>query len=741
MSNYIKITDVELTDQPSGGAPKQAQKSARHGAVPRSLASGEQQFTHEVRTKRWWSRMGKKGWLILALGMVVILISCTALALLWNGAVIAASGEEPSELWKAVVFNDWAPTVITICSAAIRTSMMMQAGLITAAISALMLESSRVSLADAPVASIERAASTGPFAIFFPAARQGNNLPGLYHLLFVIAASGIMVTSTFFSTILLSDFQTLSISGPATNITVSVAFRNDGTELRGSGVSLFKSSPATYWRYGERNDDGALSGPDIVDTGNVYRALLPSINATARTTLEYYNGPVIIANSRTFCSAPDFETLEVYNTNSDGLFGVKVDASIPIGKHLKGDTYKDAIFQMSFDCRLARIGGHYKDESHKPIYDSNLWPLTFCPGRYWDGDGFKGLSEPVKGTEYMFHVILVINSSQTIYEKYVDVDNLSPVYDKSGVWTSIQDNSSFPLFNASLCFTNVAEPAVYNATMRGQPILQEPQFNWNSIKWNTSSIRRQLGIASPAARSSAAVFTERGIMQLISFTLSSEEKLWWTVSAHGVLMESLSATLETRGWNMLNGAYLGETWSTRSPEHEQEQWTPHSAHVTLFQDILQTTEDLSRAVQEMVARLHQMAYYESENGYNLEYPVTTVSSRSTYIPLRWTGFSIVQGVIALHLVLLLTTTVLFLTRTRASSLGNAWKTVAQVVSPHTKEIGDKADRLMDDEVRERTVSTGADVFGVGIRRSADTSRVEIRPAAVRARRLLGRDRG
>ncbi|KXH60567.1 hypothetical protein CNYM01_00044 [Colletotrichum nymphaeae SA-01] len=706
MSNYIKITDVELTDQPTGGAPRQAQKSARNGAAPSASANSEQHFTHEVRTKRWWSRMGKKGWLILALGMVVIIISCTALALLWNGAVIAASGKEPTELWKAVVFNDWAPTVITICPAAIRTSMMLQVGLITAAISALMLENSRVSLADAAVVSIERAASTGPFAILFPAARQGNNLPGLYHLLFVIAALGIMVTSTFFSTILLSDFQTLSISGPATNITVSVAFRNDGTELRGSGVSLFKSSPATYWR----------------------------------TTLEYYNGPVIIANSRTFCSAPDFETLKIYNTDSDELLGVQVNASIPIGKHLKGDTYKDAVFQMRFDCRLARIGGHYKGGSRKPIYDSDLWPLTFCPGRTWDGDGFKGLSEPVKGTKYMFHGILIVNSSQTIYEQSVDVGNLSPVYGKGGVWTSIKDNSSFPLFNASLCFTNVAEPAVYNATMRGQPILQEPEFNWNSIKWNTSSIRRQLGIPRHTARSSTALFTERGIMQLISFTLSSEEKLWWTVSAHGVLMESLSVTLETRGWNMLNGAYLGETWSTRSPEHEQEQWTPHSAHVTLFQDILQTTGDVSRAAQAMVARLHQMAYYESENGYNLEYPVTTVSSRSTYIPLRWTGFSIVQGVIALHLALLLTTMVLFLTRTRASSLGNAWQTVAQVVSPHTKEIVDKADRLMDDEVRERTVSTGADVFSVGIRHSADTSRVEIRPAAVRARGLLGRDR-
>ncbi|KAJ3942932.1 uncharacterized protein N0V96_007163 [Colletotrichum fioriniae] len=465
------------------------------------------------------------------------------------------------------------------------------------------------------------------------------------------------------------------------------------------------------------------------------------MNATARTTLEYYNGPVLIANSRTFCSDPEFEILNVYNTDSDDLFGVKVDASIPIGKHLKGDTYKDAVFHMKFDCRLARIGGHYKDGSKKPIYDSDLWPLTFCPGRTWEGDGFKGLSEPVEGTEYMFHGILVVNSSQTIYEQSIDVDNLSPVYGKDGVWTSVRDNSSFPLFNASLCFTNVAEPAVYNATMRGQPILQELEFNWNSIKWNTSSIRRQLGIASPAARSSPAVFTERGIMQLESFTLSSEEKLWWTVSAHGVLMESLSATLETRGWNMLNGAYLGETWGTRSQEHEQEQWTPHSAHVTLFQDILQTTGDLSRAVQAMVERLHQMAYYESENGYNLEFPVTTVSSRSTYIPLRWTGLSIVQGVIALHIVLLLTTTVLFLTRTRASSLGNAWQAVAQVVSPHTQEIVDKADRMMDGEVKERTVSTGADVFGVWIRRSVDTSRVEIRPAAVRARRLLGRDRG
>lgn len=53
----------------------------------------------------------------------------------------------------------------------------------------------------------------------------------------------------------------------------------------------------------------------------------------------------------------------------------------------------------------------------------------------------------------------------------------------------------------------------------------------------------------------------------------------------------------------------------------------------------------------------------------------------------------------------------------------------RLVSLDTKETVDKADPMMNNEVR--AVSTGADIFGVGIRRSANTSRVEMQLAAVR----------
>ncbi|EXL69959.1 hypothetical protein FOPG_14141 [Fusarium oxysporum f. sp. conglutinans race 2 54008] len=102
-----------------------------------------------------WQSIGLFSFLSLVLGTAFTLASCGILIYLWRGADLAHDRNEP-QFWKTIATSGWAARVATICSAVIRTSIAVQVGVIAAALSAIILETTGVRFNDVPILSSER---------------------------------------------------------------------------------------------------------------------------------------------------------------------------------------------------------------------------------------------------------------------------------------------------------------------------------------------------------------------------------------------------------------------------------------------------------------------------------------------------------------------------------------------------------------------------------------------------------
>jgi hypothetical protein len=95
-----------------------------------------------------------------------------------------------------------------------------------------------------------------------------------------------------------------------------------------------------------------------------------------------------------------------------------------------------------------------------------------------------------------------------------------------------------------------------------------------------------------------------------------------------------------------------------------------------------------------------------------------------YIPVMWTHFAAVAGLLTLHFVLIAVALLLFVIKTEVSLLGNAWQAVAQVYSNDTAAAVQHGTIATDAEVRESVKSSGFHESRVVIRRSERNGRLE-----------------
>lgn len=121
----------------------------------------------------------------------------------------------------------------------------------------------------------------------------------------------------------------------------------------------------------------------------------------------------------------------------------------------------------------------------------------------------------------------------------------------------------------------------------------------------------------------------------------------------------------------------------------------HPTHVDLFQDTLITTTSPALAVQALLTRIYQIAYYQQL--VKLQSPVAaeTAFSLTATIPVQWTGFALASALIGVHSLIIVALAVQFASSTDISFVGSYYQTVAQVISPDTRPILDEADRMDD----------------------------------------------
>ncbi|KAK2669926.1 hypothetical protein RAB80_014063 [Fusarium oxysporum f. sp. vasinfectum] len=612
--------------------------------------------------------------IILTVGTGVILFSVALLIVLWQGADKARSRHHRAEFWDKIVFDDWSTRLVTICSAAIRVSMGFQIGLAAAAMAAVILETTGSCFSDTAMLSIQRASSSsaGPTDLLPTAWRHclaGRPL-GFLYLVILALTFFVALVSTLTSTIFLFDFGQDQISSPVAKNIKAVGF--DTSEIFPfNGISYWKSRPMAHWRFAESRPaemETGLRTENAVDTGDIYRAMLPFDSPQDRATLEYYAGPAVVVNQRTACFVPTLDNVGLIYKLNDGSAagGLYLNANIAVENQTDFiGTDPSNLGQIT--CRI-----HNGWLSIDPF----LLPISLCSSVANTVPIKNGTENPLSGWAYGFNSVLLVNSGSVLNgiapvsnEKTQDLsppeipkalDNLT--FRRDGPWTTAFTANGTDVFNATICYISQNLPHKYNVTMTGR-----------AVPLRT----RQLGVGISPDNTRG-----RGILDL---QVHSGPDLW------------------------------------ADPDDGRQ-------HAAVFQNILRLTGDPAQAIQAVVFRFYQMLYYDWLPNFDPTHEVKTIHAQEVLIPQHWRGFVVVMAIIVAHFVVTALTMVLFAQRTESSLLGNAWRAVSQVVSPDTQDIIRAAggEGMKDKDVEVLARSTGRDKEVISLSSGVDSGRTELR---------------
>ncbi|RKL15092.1 hypothetical protein BFJ70_g15554 [Fusarium oxysporum] len=457
--------------------------------------------------------------------------------------------------------------LVTICSAVIRVSIGFQIGLAAAAMAAVILETSVLALT-------------------------------------VVIA----LISTLTSTILLFDLGEGQISAPITTAIKAVGFDTADSSAY-SSIAYWRSRPPAHWRFAEM--ETPLRIDNAVDTGDVYRAMLPYDKASDRATLEYYHGPAVVINQRTACFPPTFINTSIQWDTGErtGINGLYLKATFAV-ENQTDFLGKELSKSVQVYCKLQNIWNDTKTSTN--------WPTALCNELAMVEVSSKNVTmKPLSGWSYGFRYLTLINSGEVLNGRFEsgmgsaippdlqkELDNLS--YRTDGPWTLAQTANGTEVFNATMCFISQNLPHKFNVTMTGKAVASEHTFSTElsslTVLRNDTGVLRQLGVAISPDNT-----TGRGTLDL---EVHSGPDLWMELdgevsiqSAYLELWVTLVEFSTLGGWSLAGNIVFNDLTTTVI-------WATHPEHAAMFQKILHETSNPALALQAVMFRVYQMLYYD-----------------------------------------------------------------------------------------------------------------------------------
>ena len=690
--------------------------------------------------------------LILCLGTAAIITATTLLALLWHGAERAIDLADPGQPWRYIVNRGWAPIVVTVCSAAIRTAMSLQAGVAMSMAASVLLERRHVKLGDSVFLSIIRAVSIQPVGLLFAGGRGVLKSLGLLGLPILVVTGLIAIAATFTSSILLGDFGSISVIGDLNTSGIPWGIDSVFAEIDAWGSPPGEFAFARFAEYAD--DSGRITGQQhIDDTGLTLRAPLPFAVKSQRETLHEYVGPATVFDNRVVCFAPKAVTILSFNDSADGTmvsFGgyATFDTDLPLPIQMAAEP--DA--RAPFNCMLP-------DTHLTPGLPSNITICVFTPEWFLDMRPLQ--LEPFLpldwvGAAHQRAIFLVFNVtapnqelgwSEFSYEHVFGkpgfaVPRSSLVMTREGPWavTTIQgvellDSASF---STSACITT-PEGFPYNVTLRAKSDALEPALSWTSTRsenlsevmssnedywYNTKDVLRQLNIPT-AEQPGVLDLQQRGIMELDFTATNWSSPLWYPTHP------DLNYMFDT------DPMALFPTFRTLPCENQSAcvtnpsavlsfQPPGHPAHMALFHDALVGSGGSpAHALQSWLTTFTRQRYYDALGRFLAGAEARYVNSVVVFGPRQWGGFLGVMAMLVCHIFAVAGVTGWYVCVTRYTMMGNSWQVVAQVVSEETLPLIRRASGLKDSEVKGiiRRERNKGDRYVIG--RSGRTRRREL----------------
>ncbi|BCS21740.1 uncharacterized protein APUU_22172S [Aspergillus puulaauensis] len=635
-----------------------------------------------------WARIGTLNLLVLALGSIFLAAPLVLLGLVWRESVVAISGGHPNMLWTRVVHAEWTARFVTACTAVIRIIIAFQAGVFTAMVASIMLETIGTPLSYAPFYSIIRAVSVSPNTLLFTASLRPKGVLSLLIALLVVVEAAVIVASQFLSTILISDFMNSRFTDADNFTQVGGAI-----DYYGRVSFWWKMPPTSSWTFAEMSEPFS-DGPNYHDTGHTYRAFLPFDDEAPRKDLRRFRGPAQVIDYRVFCVQPFLHDMTLNPLGADGLSGqVAIDAPYHQLPGLPTNQF------VNFTCKLP-----------SPYIRERMWgegSLCFPQlPENWTVQLAEPLVETIENRWPSFANMFLVLDSLDHGARISNYQGLAipgphvEVARKDGPWAIVNNGSDVEALRVSACFTDF-HAAEFIVEMNSSWEGLEPKLTWDleADGHNTEPSRRQLGVSrSPQS------LRERGVLALIMHSQRNDSDLDTQDQGEdqGLVTPQQSVPGFLSGLppeNKYDEANF-DTGLLLSKGDVSDVLRADVSHVDLFQDALHDTDSPALASQGLLTRAAQMAYYKDLVRDNTTESARTAFSTIASIPMQWTGFIVAVSLVAAHVTILLIILVIFIFSTHHSLLGHYWQAIAQVVSEDTIRVLEQADAMKDDEVAQ-----------------------------------------
>jgi hypothetical protein len=693
--------------------------------------------------------------------------------------------DPPPPIWWKIVHKNLVTQVVTIATAVLRTSLSLQAGIITAMVASLLLEHQGSRIETFPMLSVVRGVYTSPLNFFF------SHWPPLRAWTFAwLLAISLIITleSQFFSTILVTDIKPSQVSFDGNKSLV--AGLDTSQKLRDPG--LWMRRPLEFPVYAERRN---LYIPEdgLFETGHTYRAFPPLPTQQNRTNLREFRGGAMLLDARVACVPPRLtlksahkygnpyasDPKEPFERAFQGTVGLNI-SEYPFLDTSYKDKYNLTRI-TSFNCTISlpskgTINGIGHEWTVGLCIIDPVFRLNYNLSRYPEGL-LNQDSDPTYSSEYRSFLLLNITGDSRDWYDFA-LPNLQQwakngllyIPEKNGTierkeqWTTwIPRNSSVNVaVAASWCFTS-GFGGFTKVVMRTKkkleehtPRIQDPTYLPEETRWYTGSTpeppyKSNMTMAIRETYDVTKDIDKRNVLRLDFLTFSDgildsptgkhmasriESRMNPPLMSYGpppMRGSTLDTFDQSKGGTILSNAiFRGLQTSARPPSNstallyqvgtDMQENMPFThlnyIYTCIFQDILRETGHPARAIQAILTIASQTAFYDRLQELNdpLERTITLLFAESFAIPSQWTGFKIVGLTLAVHVLCLFVTCMLFLSRTRKSLLGNVWISVSQIITNDTLPILKEAQYMTDGEVTKAIKASGRDGQTVHLRK-------------------------
>lgn len=674
------------------------------------------------------TRLGTWAATIILLGWTLEIVVLAALTFLWVGMGPEPGGEKASELWRFITLGDFAPQAVTVCSVILRTVINLQATICTALVAALLLEARTVRMSNIALFSVLRAVNGGPSSIterlIWTPREFIKSLPAFLALMLYITA----IVSEFTSTILLEDFREIPLMVKPTERRVNTIMTHSDLLAPSANASqtsmVWESGPPSYPSFAEEILEAPLENlQDTADTGLIRRAFIP-FATSERQNLHRYQGGAVLWESRVVCTRPQLTGRIEYEPEYGSWWPRLVGtASWLSDQAFSNFTCEQGATQCSnkpFDCALP-----FHENRTRTTSIMNKKPTSLCLFNYTDQR---------KNIGPYFSNIMMILDTRTPYLGWLDfevndttpsgryIGEKIPESTPRGEWSSHEWNSVVKL-DVTIC-QSYMHLDLQNITASSANGTREPTLNYDPSKktWDTGEILKLVGYGDLER-------SDRGVLTMSDSSKIPEEELERmfqgssnydfmsnVTNAIGLVRQYLSFIVTEVKAGVLTS--LGPRnytvyFCTQCPIAGN--WTdPHYSVSVLFETVLETTGSAASAWSSMMFWLAQAEYYIGLPGVDFGGNSTMMYSRPVSIPHKWLGFGIVTGVVIANMSIVASITWLYLRTTKFSIYGNVWHTIAQIISPDTRYLLEKATSSTDRKVEQSLKVAGSEKIDAGL---------------------------